>query len=167
MPPALIRTARLSLRPGRSGDIKALVAAMADRVVVEQLSSVPWPYTRADAERFIAGMTRDAMPRYLIFQSGADGEALVGGCGVTRGGEQLKIGYWVKREVWGQGVATEAVAALLDTLRALGYDRVFAEHKPENLASARVLEKLGFAVCEGEPLVDKSHPALVLRVKHF
>jgi len=57
--------------------------------------------------------------------------------------------------------------ALLEALRVYGAKTVYAEHKVENVVSARVLEKLGFKVCEGAPPVEKTHPALVLRVKHL
>ncbi|MFG1784914.1 MULTISPECIES: GNAT family N-acetyltransferase [Rhodococcus] len=55
------------------------------------------------------------------------------------------IGYWVTREVGGQGVATAAVALGLDhSFGALGLHRVEATVRPENLASQAVLRNVGF-----------------------
>jgi RimJ/RimL family protein N-acetyltransferase len=56
----------------------------------------------------------------------------------------IEIGYRYVRAAWGQGVATEAGRAVLDHgFRALGLDPIVAVARPENLASRRVLEKLG------------------------
>ena len=162
-----VETPRLLLRPGRSEDAPDLAAAIGDRNVAGQLSNVPWPYSLADAENFIAGMKGDGLPRFLIFQRDEMREHLVGGCGVTRSEDARKIGYWVAKSAWKQGIATEAVAALLEQLRCLGHKLVYAEHKTDNMASRRVLEKQGFEVC-GDGLSDlKSQPDLVLMVKHL
>lgn len=52
-----------------------------------------------------------------------------------------EVGYWIDRSVWGQGVATAALAAFLQevTLRPL-----YARAVNDNTASLRVLEKCGF-----------------------
>lgn len=52
-----------------------------------------------------------------------------------------EFGYWVGRQFWGQGVATEAVRLMLEIVR----DRPLeAWAAPTNLGSIRVLEKNGF-----------------------
>ena len=58
-----------------------------------------------------------------------------------------EVGYWIGREFWGAGVATAALAALLDleTARPL-----YAGVARWNAGSLRVLEKCGFAVCAEE-----------------
>lgn len=57
-----------------------------------------------------------------------------------------EVGYWVGREFWGRGVATQALAALLvdEPVRPL-----YAHVAKHNIASRRVLEKCGFVV-DGE-----------------
>ncbi|HEX5689187.1 MAG TPA: GNAT family N-acetyltransferase [Roseiflexaceae bacterium] len=52
-----------------------------------------------------------------------------------------EIGYWLGRQFWGQGIATQAVAAFLEivTTRPL-----YAYAVAHNVASRRVLEKCGF-----------------------
>lgn len=54
---------------------------------------------------------------------------------------QREIGYWIGKEYWGRGIATEALAAflLLETRRPL-----LAYAARDNVASIRVLEKCGF-----------------------
>jgi RimJ/RimL family protein N-acetyltransferase len=66
-------------------------------------------------------------------------------------GERL-VGYWLGREFWGKGVATQALAAFLGHVRARPLVAYVAKH---NRASIRVLEKCGFTRSgeEGEELV--------------
>ena len=55
------------------------------------------------------------------------------------------MGYCFAEASWGQGYATEAARALLDwAFGTFDLNRVQAETDTRNLASARVLEKLGF-----------------------
>jgi RimJ/RimL family protein N-acetyltransferase len=61
---------------------------------------------------------------------------------------EREVGYWLGREFWGRGIATEALRAFLtDELRRPLYAHV-ARH---NLASRRVLEKCGFTLIAEEP----------------
>lgn len=56
-----------------------------------------------------------------------------------------ELGYWVAEEYQGRGYATQASQMLIKrAFEDLNIQRVFASYKKENLASARVLEKLGF-----------------------
>lgn len=55
------------------------------------------------------------------------------------------IGYWVAPEVAGRGVVPTSVALVTDYLfKIIGLHRVEADIRPENAASLRVVEKLGF-----------------------
>jgi RimJ/RimL family protein N-acetyltransferase len=56
----------------------------------------------------------------------------------------MEIGYRFVRAAWGRGFATEAAAAVLDHgFRALRLDPIVAVSDPDNLASHRVLRKIG------------------------
>jgi len=58
-----------------------------------------------------------------------------------RGGD---IGYGVRRDLWGRGLATEAASLLVDFgFRSLGLHRISAVHHPDNVASGRVLQRIG------------------------
>ena len=65
--------------------------------------------------------------------------------GIMRGAlSSAFIGYWVSREVAGQGVAPTALALAIDhCFTGLGLHRVEVNVRPENHASLRVVEKLG------------------------
>ena len=139
------RTERLLLRPGWTEDAPALARAIADRAIVCNLSTAPWPYTLRDAEAFLAQPRDPVLPSFLIFER-TDGEPnLVGACGLgRRQSGSVELGYWIAREHWGRGFATEACRALVDIARTLGFTTLEASHFLDNPASARVLEKLGF-----------------------
>jgi ribosomal-protein-serine acetyltransferase len=75
-----------------------------------------------------------------------DGD-LLGGCGLHRrtGPAGLEIGYWIRGDRVGQGIATRAVAALTEAAFSVeGVDHVEIHHDAANVASRRVPEKNGF-----------------------
>ena len=57
----------------------------------------------------------------------------------------LELGYYLKPQFWGSGLATEAAAAVADyAFATLSAQTLFAGHHPANTASSKVLAKLGF-----------------------
>lgn len=63
---------------------------------------------------------------------------------------QREVGYWLGRAYWGQGFATQALAAFLPQIEQRPLYGYVAKH---NHASIRVLEKCGFVIC-GEEAED-------------
>lgn len=56
-----------------------------------------------------------------------------------------ELGYWIGEEYQGKGYATEASRVLIKrAFDDLNIERIYASYKCENMASKRVLEKLGF-----------------------
>lgn len=71
---------------------------------------------------------------------------VIGFCGLKRlpDLDEVDLGYRLLPEYWGRGLATEASAACLEFgFSTLGLDRIIGLVLPENLASIRVLEKVG------------------------
>jgi ribosomal-protein-alanine N-acetyltransferase len=72
---------------------------------------------------------------------------LVGDCGLMPSrwkGPRTEVAFRIAPEMWGDGYATEAVAAVLEAgLREAGLDEIFARVRADNLASVRVMEKAG------------------------
>lgn len=142
------RSQRLLLRPIWPEDWQALFGAIADEAVVRNLASAPWPYREEDARAFAALPSDPLMPRFLITRA-ADAAAIgcigLGPLGeVANDGEALELGYWIARDHWGQGYATEAGGAVVAIAAALGHAQLAASHFLDNPASGRVLRKLGF-----------------------
>jgi RimJ/RimL family protein N-acetyltransferase len=139
------RTPRLLLRPGFPEDAPALAAAIGHRAIACNLAVVPWPYSLRDAEAFLASPRDPVLPTLLIFERTGAAPELVGSCGLgRRPSGAVEMGYWIARDRWGLGIATEACTALVDIARTLGVARLEASHFLDNPASGRVLEKLGF-----------------------
>jgi ribosomal-protein-alanine N-acetyltransferase len=106
----------------------------------------PYPYTRADAEGWVASVTQESPPKsYVIAVDGAFAGA-VGAypqTGEHRG--SAIFGYWLGRRFWGRGIATDAARTLARyALGDGGMRRLEATVFAPNAGSARVLEKAGF-----------------------
>jgi len=142
------RTDRLLLRPGWREDAPALFAALSDEAVIDKLPGTPWPYSLEDAEAFLArDRDADELPELLIFARTRGQPRLVGGVALREAGEDgAELDYWIARPCWGLGFATEAGEAVIGMAReGLRLKTLTSGHFPDNPASGRVLEKLGFA----------------------
>jgi len=63
----------------------------------------------------------------------------------------LELGYHLKADYWGRGLATEAAAAVVEhAFGTLGVGTLFAGHHPSNAVSRNILHKLGFVYACGE-----------------
>jgi len=149
LPTPTLPTARLLLRPVTESDADTLFAIHSDAHVLRYWDAPPWT-ERAQAERFIAAsrqMADDGTGARLAIERTAD-RTCIGWCSLTRwdpGHRSASMGYCLDDAAWGHGYATEAARALLDwAFDTLDLNRVQAETDTRNLASARVLEKLGF-----------------------
>jgi RimJ/RimL family protein N-acetyltransferase len=129
----------LLLRPVAEDDVPALTAACQDPEI-PRWTSVPSPYTEDDACAFV-GKARHA---FAIVES--DSGELLGTIGfdVLPDG-RAQLGYWVKREARGRGVASRALSMLARwLLTECGFARVQLIAEPANGASRRVAERAGF-----------------------
>jgi RimJ/RimL family protein N-acetyltransferase len=147
------RTRRLTLRPGWPEDAQALAQAIAHENVAMRLARLPWPYDVADAEAWLSVPRGPTDTSFLILSHEHDYPRLIGGIGMgalDNGAHEL--GYWLTPSAWGRGYATEAARAVLHMARhALRVRRIEASHHVDNVASRRVLTKLGFREVRREP----------------
>jgi RimJ/RimL family protein N-acetyltransferase len=132
----------LVLRPFGEDDIPAIVDACRDEDVV-RWTSVPSPYSEDDAREFLRSLAPEA--HAFAITDGASGEYL-GSIDVrpeTDG--RASVGYLVRREARGRGVASRALRLVSRwALAELGLARVTVLVEPENVASQRVAERAGF-----------------------
>lgn len=140
------RTTRTLLRPAWAEDEGALFRAIADEQIVRNLATAPWPYGLADARAWIAAERPAGRPAVLILDRTASRLRLIGAIGIHDApGGLVELGYWIGREDWGRGYATEAGVAMLRFARdGLHLTQIVAGHFLDNPASGRVLRKLGF-----------------------
>ena len=84
------------------------------------------------------------LPFAVVVAGAVRGAITVGG--VTRGAfDSAHVGYWVDEAVAGRGVASTALALVLDhCFGPVGLHRVEANVRPENVPSLAVVRRLGF-----------------------
>lgn len=138
-----LREGDLVLRPWAEDDVDAMVAGCNDPEVAHWIPTIPHPYTSEDARAFIR---RDVEGDHDAFAIELDG-CVVGGIGIGLNSHAYRatVGYWVARSVRGRGVCTRALRLLsrhaLDTMQLQRVDLIT---DPDNIASQRVAEKVGF-----------------------
>ncbi len=146
-----LATERLTLRPYRPEDASELHRLINDWEVCRNLAVVPFPYSRALADEWIAStLTALAEGRgYQLVIIGREGEQeiIVGGVGLRLdpGRRTAMLGYWVGRRFWGHGVATRggrpagAVGAGQSRPRPAG-----GAGRHRQSSSTAVLRRIGF-----------------------
>jgi len=150
-----LETPRLSLATLRPEDADAVRRLTDDAAITAAVDFLPAPFTLQDAQDLIRSSARgqDCFLGAWIRETGtADAPAefaardLVGVVGThLRGAGVIEIGYWIGGAARGRGFAYEAVAAIIDLLRARFPGRtIVAECRPANTASWGLLTKLGF-----------------------
>jgi len=139
------------LRPFRVEDAGPIATIANNWNIARNLTSrFAHPYALEDAQSFIARSLDESMADGL-FCIEVDGQP-AGGIGCHRLDDaihehELDIGYWLAESCWGRGIATEAVGLLVNhVFKRFGVIRIQASVFGWNLASARVLEKNGFAL---------------------
>ncbi|HSV98950.1 MAG TPA: GNAT family protein [Sedimentisphaerales bacterium] len=128
-------------------DASAIVRYANNRKIAMWLRDrFPYPYTAADANRFLAAVTRQD-PR-TVFAIATQAE-VIGGIGLEFRDDvhryTAELGYWLGEPFWGRGVMTEAVRRFAGwAFENLEVHRICVSIFDGNDASVRVLEKAGF-----------------------
>lgn len=134
-----VRDGDILLRPFTDDDIPAITSACQD-AEIQRWTSVPSPYTEDDARSYI-----DRLPDARAIVDAGTGE-LFGSVHwrlVDQGNVQM--GYWVKPEARGRGIASRALRLLSEwAVAEVPTARVQLLTEPENVASQRVAENAGF-----------------------
>lgn len=140
----VLETERLILRAPKLEDAKHVAALANDRRIAENTRRIPHPYSRTDAEDFIAAANLPGGEINFLITT-HDG-ARVGACGIAAHDEAApEIGYWLGVDFWGRGYGTEAVRALIDfAFTERDHEVLQAGARVTNPASRRILEKCGF-----------------------
>lgn len=145
-PDGILRTERLILRPAELADAGPIAAGLGDFEVTRWLARVPYPYSIEEAVRFLAWEQSQR-------DGGEDRVFVMDRCGFVglvslRGrGPDPVLGYWLSRAHWGQGLMSEAVAAVVDIAFA---DPELAEIRSGvfvgNERSLAIQKRLGFEI---------------------
>jgi len=139
------RASRLSvdvrLREVRESDIEMFYLQQADPE-----SAAMAAFTSRDREAAFAHWRRimadeSGVARTIVVVGSGGRQVVAGHIVAWEHDGTHEVGYWVGREFWGRGVATEAVRQFLDVV---GHRPLFAWAAAHNTGSQRVLEKDGF-----------------------
>jgi [ribosomal protein S5]-alanine N-acetyltransferase len=150
--PVVLVDDRIALRPLRQRDSRAWRSVRSRNAAWLH----PWEATSPDpateAPPTYAAMVRRlrtearegrTMPFVIAYDAELVGQLTVGG--ITWGSlRSAYIGYWIDQRFAGRGIMPTAVALATDHCFAAGLHRVEINIRPENVASRRVVEKLGF-----------------------
>jgi ribosomal-protein-alanine N-acetyltransferase len=143
----MIGTKHLLLRPVAAEDADAL-RRISNEPAVRRYLWDDEPVEKATIRDLISQSTRmfseAGIGLFGVRRRGS--ENLIGFCGFVRleGMEEPELAYELTQEAWGNGLATEAsIACLRHAFEEAGLERMIAGADPENVASQRVIEKLG------------------------
>jgi RimJ/RimL family protein N-acetyltransferase len=135
------------LRPWRIEDAPAIEEACQDPAISQWIPWVPRPYTREDAETYVQTCLESGDERHPLAITDAETAELLGSIdmGLNSMSYRGHIGYWVVAGARGRGVCTRALRLLARwALEELQLQRLELITDPDNVASQRVAEKVGF-----------------------
>lgn len=145
----ILRTPRLLLGSFETDDAPELERLAGAREIADTTLSIPHPYTLDHALAWIGNQRREAVRgratnfavRLLPEQS------LIGSVGlrdIDREHLQAELGFWIGRERWRHGYASEAAAEVIRFgFEGLGLNRIYAHHMLRNPTSGHVLRHIG------------------------
>lgn len=144
----ILETNRLLLRPLNPDDYGAVFDFMQAREVTQFLLFFGYPLNGSQLEgwlRDVINASPDSFAYWAIIH--CESEKLIGILSLTidRFHHKAEMGYWIGRDFWGQGLATEAVRAAIEyAFNDLQLHRLELTIHVRNKASQNVAKKLGF-----------------------
>ncbi len=137
-------TNRLYLRPLRLADAEAFRAMTDEPAIIDAIYFLERRFGLTDAEKLIAGDGDGRDCFWGVWKRKSP--ILLGAVGThLRGTKEIEVGYWFASASQGRGLASEAVTGvMLVLLSNYPERRIIAECRPENKASWRLLERVGF-----------------------
>lgn len=161
---AVLTTARLSVRQFVPEDLPELHAICGDRRTMRYVGDGMVLGRQRCAEWLDESLVDYATRGYGASAVYLDGEtSMAGYCGIVtaRRRADRELIYAFRPELWGRGLASELVPALIAFgFGPCGLRRLIATIRPENQASRRVVEKAGMH-CAGEELAAEGIPMLI------
>jgi RimJ/RimL family protein N-acetyltransferase len=164
-----ISTDRLVLRPTRLSDVDRAIEIQSDWAVTRMLRMASFPPDRDAIAAWFADHPREWMSgeayRFAVELQGrvigmVDIDEISGAAG--------ELGYWFEKSSWGHGYATEAAQAMVQfafTKAALA--KLWSGHAADNMASGKVLLKLGFQPYDSIPKMSVSRGGKIIHRRYM
>ncbi|CAG9622694.1 GNAT family N-acetyltransferase [Sutcliffiella rhizosphaerae] len=148
-----IKSQRLNFRKYNDGDFDYLFSLLSDPETVRYIGEGQ-TRDRVGTQQFLERIYHTynvGKDMGLMVLQDKDNNQPIGHAGLVpqtiNGVDEIEIGYWISREHWGKGYATEAATALRDYgCKNLGKERYISLIQPENMASIKVAGKLGMSL---------------------
>jgi len=148
----VIETARLRLEPWDDAHFERFTVFMRDPAVIRYIRAEPLDRESAleQHEHSLTEWDVHGFGKRAIIEAGTDRwlgfvELSLVGPGKGSRDDDVEIGYFVRPDRWRQGIATEAALATRDdAFGRCGLEELIGRCRVENVASARVLAKVGF-----------------------
>jgi RimJ/RimL family protein N-acetyltransferase len=142
----VVETRRLLLRAPGAQDIPAIARMANDHDIARMTKRMPHPFGQGDAEDFVIAVAAQNPAKANTFVIEHEDHGVVGVLGMFEDEDRVpETGYWIGRDFWGRGLATEALeGALVWASKRWKRRALVAGHFADNPASGRVLEKAGF-----------------------
>jgi RimJ/RimL family protein N-acetyltransferase len=140
---------KIVLRPVHRSDAASIYANAKDREI-GQFTHIPHPYRIQNAYDFIRGVRRWERRKQVVLlgiEAKETGQVIgiINIFHIDRKNRHAEVGYWLGKKYWGRGIMAEALNLMLEhAFRKMKLVRVSAKVFHPNIASARLLEKLGF-----------------------
>lgn len=144
----VIETRRLILRPFESEDVEAAFAWFGDPIVMGFTPSGPdtsIEQTKTRLAKYQEHQAAHGFSKWIVLDRHLGCPIGDSGLLVLQGYGWIDLGFRLAQPYWGQGLATEAACAWVRAaFDDFHIDRLTAFVHPENIASIRILKKLGF-----------------------
>lgn len=143
----MVKTGQVQIRPWKPEDAGQLASICNNRKIwLNVRDRFPHPYTISNAVEWIAftSAQKPVQNMAIVYN-----HHIVGSIGVMVKDDvyrkSIEIGYFIGERFWGNGIATAAVAELIEYIKqTFDVIRIYAEVFDHNKASMKVLEKNGF-----------------------
>src|SRR5215831_16983417 len=129
-------TERLHLRRIQLTDVPSLIKYVNNKKISDQILNIPFPYGEEEAihrMNFIIEGFKNKQ-RFVFAITFKDKDELIGEIGLhlDKNNNNAQFGYWVAEPFWNNGIATEAVAAILKFgFEKLDLNKIYATHFPD------------------------------------
>lgn len=129
---------RVTLREVEESDLTTFFEHQGD-AVANQMAAFP----ARDRDTFMAHWTKIMRDESVILRTVLFDEQVAGNVLSFEISGEREVGYWLGRDFWGKGIATQALSEFLTLVQIRP---LYAHVAKQNLASRRVLEKCGFVI---------------------
>nr|WP_086939802.1 GNAT family N-acetyltransferase [Thaumasiovibrio occultus] len=158
-----LHTDRLTLRPFELADANKVQSMAGEPCIANASPNIPYPYKPGMAGLWIGThsalwQNTKAVHFAVVDRSNYQLTGCVSLQHIESGAAQL--GYWIGRDFWGQGYASEAAKVAIEFgFSQLALDRIYAQHLSKDTQPGKVLKKIGLQ------FIEKRKDAL--RIEHL